>query len=1337
MNAKPARKTPIRTAAFGALGLLAALSQPAPAALTDISNTPLAVTTSAQVKPNIMLLMDNSGSMDWDYMPDTVNDNSGTDKIGYKHFRCNTQYFNPAISYTLPKKPTGSNFTAASFTAAWDDGFQNYPNAATTTVNLSTSFKAHSADTSQPAYYYTYTGSQALVPSTSGACRNSDPNSTSTYGTNIAATGGGNWTKVNVVGTSDAQNFANWYSYYRNRISMMKSAASLAFVSLTNSYRVGFLPLHDNTTGYNYLPIADFDATQKASWFTTLFKQIAGSATPLREGLSKVGRHYAGKHDGINSGMAGDPVQYSCQQNFAIVTTDGYWNGNGGQKLDGSAMDNQDGDLSVAPRPMWDGGAGSSTTVTDQSNGYQYAACSISQRQQRTYILQKRTSSDSGSTWTAWAGATSCNVDSSGSNRTQCQFLNDTGWVNVASCSSQNPSSSNNYTNIDCQTLSGQSGQKIQYRTTTTATTTQYSGGVQIGSPATTTTGPTGWSDVTGTCYASNPPALPNPNPQRPAPTDPPAPPSGCSAWPCTSTSTGIGGSSNSLADVAQYYYQTDLRPAGSIGALGTDVSEDNVPSTGQGTEDDKASWQHMTTFTMGLGLSGTLQFRPDYKTATTGDFAQIRAGTKNWPIPAADSATAIDDLWHAAVDGRGQYFSASDPVAVVDGLTSALAGINARVSSAAAAATSNLEPVAGDNFAYTAKYTTTKWTGELEAHQINLTTGAVDPAVIWSAQTKLDAVTQSACDNRSIFLFRSGATNNLTNFSWNATATRCDGSVSPITTSPSTGLNATEQANFSSTQVQLLSQYPNMTTGAGGTGNTVDQRTAAAGENLVNYLRGQRGKEGFVANTANGLYRARDHVLGDIIDAQPVYVKAPFASYSDAGYSGFKTANAARTPMVFVAANDGMLHAFYAGTSLTDTQGGQEAWAFVPTPVLPSMYKLASEAYGNNHVFLVDASPSVGDVYDSTAAAWKTILVGGLNSGGRGYYALDVTNPMAPKGLWEFNSTTCPTCHIGYSYGNPILSKLADGRWVVFVTSGINNDDGIGYLYVLNAITGAVIYQISTNTGSAGTPSGLTKINNWVDNSLVDNTTQRVYGVDLLGNLWRFDVNDSIAPGGREATLVATAKDASGTAQPISTRPELALVGNNPFVFFATGRLIGSSDISDTHVQSIYGVQDTLGSTPYANLRTTLKQMTMTAQGSGLTATRTINCTVQCTSTSGWFVDLPDGGERVNVDLKLQLGTLVVASNVPQNTACTIGGYSWLNFLNYSTGGSVSTSTGQIVSQKLSDSLAVGMNIVRLPDGRTVVITTTSDAANKTVDAPFDTPGPAGKRMSWREIVQ
>ena len=702
-------------------------------------------------------------------------------------------------------------------------------------------------------------------------------------------------------------------------------------------------------------------------------------------------------------------------------------------------------------------------------------------------------------------------------------------------------------------------------------------------------------------------------------------------------------------------------------------------------------------------------------------DFQDIRLGTANWPIPAAEGATALDDLWHAAVNGRGQYFGASSPDKVVTGLTDALTGVEARTGSAAAAATSNLEPVAGDNFAYTASYITQSWTGEIEAHEIDLATGNVKGAIIWSAATKLNALTKGACDNRTIKLFRSGAANNLVDFKWNSDA--CDVSGNPAG-SPQTTLNAAEQANFNATQVGLLSHYPVMGDGTGGTAN---QRAAAPGANLVNFLRGQRGKEGFdsgppITNTEiNKLYRARSAVLGDIVNAQPVFVKAPSLDYTDAGYVSFRSTHTpasdgtgGRTPMVYVAANDGMLHAFKAGRSLVDTEGGTEAWAFIPTMVLPNLYKLASENYASSHVFSVDGTPTAADIFDKTASAdcalatptapqncWKTILVGGLNKGGQGYYALDITDPAAPKAMWEFkNSATCiavdatskaPTvasfsdCHLGYTFNNPVIGKLADGTWAVFVTSGYNNDDGNGYLYVLNAATGQILYRIATGVGSASDPSGLNHINAWVDNAQFNNTITRVYGVDILGNIWRFDVNNTLGPAGREAQLVASLTTSAGVPQPVTTKPELAEVAGEPWVYVGTGRYLGTTDGADTTTQTIWAIKDPMTSNPtftdavVTNLRTTLGQRTINNIGSGATAYRTVT-TSSARAGVGWFADLPDLGERVNIDPRLQLGTLVVASNVPLPNACNIGGYSWLNYFNYTTGCAVATSTNASV---------------------------------------------------------
>ncbi len=428
------------------------------------------------------------------------------------------------------------------------------------------------------------------------------------------------------------------------------------------------------------------------------------------------------------------------------------------------------------------------------------------------------------------------------------------------------------------------------------------------------------------------------------------------------------------------------------------------------------------------------------------------------------------------------------------------------------------------------------------------------------------------------------------------------------------------------------------------------------------------------LANDLNTLFRTRTHVLGDIVNAQPVFVKAPFGSFTDSGYSSYKSSNTSRTPMVYVAANDGMLHAFYAGTSNIDPIGGEERWAFIPTMVLPNLHVLADKNYANLRRYYVDGTPGVGDVYDSVAAAWKTILVGGLNAGGKGYYALDITDPATPKALWEFTySATCydagdnttwgADCNLGYSYGNPAITKLSDGTWVVMVSSGYNNvngatNDGQGFLYVLNAITGKIIKKIGTGTGSATTPSNLGKINNWVENGLTDNTTEQVYGVDLLGNLWRFDVNAA-----QTATLVTTVVDSSGVAQSITTKPELAEFGSPPttYVFVASGRYIGASDLSSTQTQTVWGIKDT-GSYPIAAPRSSpWSTAPRLAISNTTTTTRSISCVTNCTTNGGWFADLPDTGERVNVDMKLQLGTLTVASptcrrTTPATSAVTAG---------------------------------------------------------------------------------
>jgi type IV pilus assembly protein PilY1 len=158
-------------------------------------------------------------------------------------------------------------------------------------------------------------------------------------------------------------NYANWHAYYRTRMQLMKTAASQAFAKVdkpedvaagVSRFRVGYMSLNNNT-GSDFLNLDEFKLAHKSAWYAELFAANPNSGTPLRVALSKAGRLYAGRLTSVNGVTATDPMQYSCQQNFTILSTDGFWNSGAGYKLDGSTLvGNQDGAL---PPPYNDGGA--------------------------------------------------------------------------------------------------------------------------------------------------------------------------------------------------------------------------------------------------------------------------------------------------------------------------------------------------------------------------------------------------------------------------------------------------------------------------------------------------------------------------------------------------------------------------------------------------------------------------------------------------------------------------------------------------------------------------------------------------------------------------------------------------------------------------------------------------------------------------------------------------------------------------------------------------------------------------------------------------------------------
>ena len=488
-------------------------------------------------------------------------------------------------------------------------------------------------------------------------------------------------------------------------------------------------------------------------------------------------------------------------------------------------------------------------------------------------------------------------------------------------------------------------------------------------------------------------------------------------------------------------------------------------------------------------------------------------------------------------------------------------------------------------------------------------------------------------------------------------------------------------------------------------------------GDNLVDYLSGDRSK---YQSTATPLYRSRNHILGDIISGAPIFVGKPPFNYTDAGYASFASAKSGRESMIYAGANDGMLHAFSATT-------GVEMWASIPTTLMPKMFRLADANYGTSHESFVDAEPVIGDIYD--AGAWKTILVGGLGQGGKAYYALDVTDPANPKSLWEFTDA-----NLGLSFGNPIITKRLDGTWIVAFTSGYNNADGKGHLYVLNAGTGAKLLDISTTAGSAATPSGLAKINAWVDVS-TNNTALRFYGGDLLGNLWRFDTDSRVMPY-QSAFLLGQLQTVSGLPQPVTTKPETMLISKtHPVVVVGTGRYLGDPDISNTEQQSIYIVKDPLTAVGQGVLRTNPKMVkhTVTVATGGTSATSTTEA-IDWDTNSGWWFDLPNSGERIINNMSLLSGTLFVPSAVPSGSVCISGGSSWLYRIDITSGLSVDP-----IGTLYSDSaLIVGLTGAKLANGSAMMYVRDSKRGLKKFKTGDASPTGLGdpRRTSWRELI-
>jgi len=1149
------------------------LISPALSATTDLADSPMAVTNA--VKPNIMFILDNSGSMDWRSITgtDALNEYSdnetefysstynqiwydpnttytpGIDRTSFSSTNTTGSLLNPSTPATAPNNPYLSGAGTTDLTPTCYYSGTTPPLKPTIGGNCRAS--ATGSYTQGPiavkAFYYVYSGTGSLTTDSNYSRQDILPTTTSYIRNTTRTDCGTGSTTVTCNYTQEIQNFANWWTYYRTRILTMKTTMGLVFAGLSDKYRVGFSTINNSTstgnnTGANFILIGDFDYSKKLTWFTQLYSIDPANGTPLQRALQRVGEYYAGNSMGYSSNNStDDPVQYSCQHNYAILSTDGFWNSN---------------------------------TVT------------------------------------------------------------------------------------------------LGNRDTTVPTLPVAVTGLTAGS------------------------SFPKPY--------------------YDSTST-----SNTLSDVAMYYWATDLRTTGTKSA--NNVSANTV---------DPATWQHMTTFTIGLGADGSKDYRDDYLTATTNNwyYNNLLNGTDNWPAPVADANTAIDDLWHAAVNGRGQYFNAKHPTTLKTSLQRVLEDIIARSASAAAVAVASTD-VSIDNTSYASTYNSGTWDGQLGAYPIDQVTGVVSATALWTARDQLDTLSQTS---RRI-------------------VTRAANSNAGIQFQPAAASTATK---LSTAQQNLLN-------------STTTPPGPSDGADVLAYIRGDRSKEG-----ANGDYRTRAHLLGDIINAEPVLVSTPVFSYGDAGYAAFKLANTVgatgvtRVKTVFQGANDGMIHALDGAT-------GAESWAYIPSFLLSSLNQLTKKQ-GFVHKYYVDTTPINGDVdFNHTSGStistpdWRTLLVGGLGKGGSGYYALDVTTPTASdeadaasKVQWEFpSSTTSGNFNVttpagytasgltfaanmmGYTYGRPIITKTRAYGWVVLVTSGYNNGDGRGFLFVLNAQTGAILHVFNTSVGSSTSPSGLTYISGFSANAQYDNTIEQAYGGDLNGNVWRFDLS-SATPSNWSVQKLAALVDPSGNAQPVTSELELATATINGaakrLVFVGTGKYLGQTDVpgvvgansNATQVQTMYGLVDDLSATPLISpLRSNLQAQTLVTSGSTRTITgQSMNWTTQ----RGWYIDLP-AQERITAAPALAIGMLYFTSNTPNTDPCSPGGSSWLTIVNYVSGTQLPGSSYASIS--LGNVLASRPITIQTIDGSIKAIVRTSDSLTPTTPLPYTPPTIRTRRASWKEV--
>ncbi len=645
------------------------------------------------------------------------------------------------------------------------------------------------------------------------------------------------------------------------------------------------------------------------------------------------------------------------------------------------------------------------------------------------------------------------------------------------------------------------------------------------------------------------------------------------------------------------------------------------------------------------------IDLRPDVDDAA----GEVVNNLITYTIGFADDQVINDQLMSdTAANGDGLFVTAADANALTVAFRTAIADIEASISSASAVVSSSTR-LQSSTHVYQALFNSGDWTGSLTAFQVQAS-GAVASTPTWTATVP------------------SASTRNV--FAWNSLA-------SPPAAMPFT------VANYAAIQGII----PGVTSTA-----------------HVSYLRGDASNE-----APNGLdLRARTGTLGDIVNSSPVYVRNDDYGYARLGgtlatsYETYRANQASRTPMLYVGANDGMLHGFNATT-------GVESFAYIPSATAAQLPVLYSTDY--QHRFFVDGSPVVSDAY--FGASWHSVLVGTSGLGGSGVFALDVTAPDSfdeSKVLWDISAATTDFTELGYTLSTPSIARFKDGNFYAVFGNGVESTSQKSVLYLVQLDDPTNFISLPTDYGSAGSPNGM-GAPLLVDTD-GDKTVDAIYVGDLQGNLWKVDTTHTnkgqwaYAFGTSGAPLpLFVAQDAGGQRQPITAMPQAVRhTSGDPMVLFGTGKYDSVSDLDDLSIQSFYGILDKgamvsnvrpadpvdpLDTSVLVEQKIVLERLigdvdnpfTSTAKKHDIRFTSKKGMTA---GKRGWFIDLKSPGktegERVVYPPLIRGERVVFVTLIPSKDPCGVGGTSWMMELNALNGDRLPMTPWDLNDNKLYD---------------------------------------------------